>query len=224
MRRRSVCERPDNPAVVGPAITQVECVKGCGGGINPVGIIALVVALAALWMAWREHREFLRRVKARARLEVTLRVIQPDTARDDGLIEIGGNAGTIVVELGVKNTGEKAAGPTIINLLAPEYAELRWSGPRGEDLGPDAKQRLASGAMYLVSQNTVVPERYLSKEAPRISLRSGHVTHASFYVTLGQSQELKVPLRASAQCDELPDDVDEASVILPLRIRQRAAA
>lgn len=224
MRRRSVCERPDNAAVVAPAITQVECVNGCGGGINLVGIIALAVAVAALWMSWTEHREFLRRVKARARLEVTLRVVQPADARADGLIEMGGSGGTVVVELGVKNTGQKAAGPTTINLLAPEYAELRWSGPRGEDLGVDAKQRLTSGAMILVSENTVVPERYLSKEAPRISLKSGHVTWASFYATLGSGAELRVPLTATASCDDLPDDVDEVSVVLPLRIRQRAAA
>jgi hypothetical protein len=207
------------------AVTQVECVNGCGGGVDPVALIALVVALAALGMAWREHREFLRRLKARAKLELTLRVVQPADATAEGLIEIDGNAGTFVVEIGLKNTGDKAAGPAIINLLAPEYVELRWSGPRGEDLGQEAKQRLYAAETFEVAGRAApVPARYLWKETPRISLRGARVAYASFYVSLGSSEEFRAPLRATASCDELPDNVDEVSASLPVRIRQRSAA
>jgi hypothetical protein len=202
------------------AVTPVECVDGCGG-LDPLAIVALVVALSGLAMAWREHQVFLKRVRARARLEVTLRVVQPPGVRG-GLVEIDGTAGTIVVEVGLKNYGERAAGATVVNVLFPERAELRWCGPRGEEMDPESSRRIPSGETFDVDYEAEpVRAWYLTKESPRVSLRGGHVTWVSFYAVPPEGGEVKMALRATASCDEMPDNQPDARGELDVRVRLR---
>ena len=147
--------------------------EGCSG-LDPFAIAALLVALGALAMAWREHRVFIKRLKARARLEVTLRVVQPPGVRG-GLVEIDGTAGTIIIEVGLRNYGERAAGATTVNVLFPERADVRWCGPRGEDMGPESNRSIPSGETLDVANQTEPPRAwYLTKQSPRVSLRDGH--------------------------------------------------
>lgn len=139
----------------------VEC-SNCGG-IGPefwLSLAALLLAGVAGWYAKRsadstaealslardevnmaktEHAEFLRQLRARARFRLLPRPLYPEPD-DDGVIRVDASTVRVLVEFGLKNVGDRAAGETVLNVLAPRsVSNFRWSGPRGEETPPDAK-------------------------------------------------------------------------------------
>jgi hypothetical protein len=83
-------------------------------------------------MARDEHEEFLRELRARANFTLQLRLTpEPD---DDGVIRNDGTVIRVRIEILLKNDGEKVAGETVLNVIAPRGFGLRWCGPRGEDI------------------------------------------------------------------------------------------
>lgn len=59
--------------------------------------------------------------------------------------------------------------------------------------------------------------QFLSVELPRVSRRTHYVKFLMFSIDVPHRGEMSVPMRATAQADELPDDIDEVSVPMMLR-------
>lgn len=183
---------------------------------------ALTIAAWALGMSFSEHREFLARLRARADFVGTVRF--PQAADTDGEIVTlitEGNGGTIRIEVGLKNQGDRAAGLTVLNLIVPAWARefLTWSGPLGQDLAERSTpaptdERLSDPTG--VSMDAV----YLALELPRVARRPHYVKFARLQFDVAIGGERWVPVRFTVQADELPDDVDELSVRRTLRILQ----
>jgi hypothetical protein len=141
-----------------------ECTN-CGG-IGPefwVALAALVVAVAAGWYAKRaadagnesldlarqevamgreEHDEFLRELRARARFAGTVKFPQAKDGPGSVVTYVTeGTSGTALIEVGLKNTGDRPASFTVLNLIAPAWARpsLQWCGPLGQDLGEPSR-------------------------------------------------------------------------------------
>jgi len=193
-----------------------ECTN-CAG-IGPefwITLGALAIAAGALVIAFREHREYMKQLQARARFTLRLRPLRAD---DDGVIHTKGSKAYVIVEIGLKNDGNRAAGPTVINVVAPRHLEtLRFCGPSGEEL--PATQAPAEAAETLVdAQGGRMSSKFLSTELPRVSLRPHYLKFARFPVDVPDQGEANVPLRVTAQADELPDDVSEVSERLLVRV------
>jgi hypothetical protein len=76
-----------------------------------VAILALVVAGAALYITWSEHREFLKQLRARARFELKI-----DSDRFDGDVyeteaPVSAN---LVLRVVLSNVGDRAAGQAVV--------------------------------------------------------------------------------------------------------------
>jgi hypothetical protein len=144
----------------------VEC-SNCGD-LGPefwVTLVALLITVGGLVVAWRalgmtdrEHREFMRRLEARARFNVTVATVNAD---GDGVLRTdGSHVGAARVSIGVKNVGEMAASQTLVNVVFPRGTRLQWSGAQGEDIGPerypadteDEVLRAPDGAEYTETQ------------------------------------------------------------------------
>ena len=101
---------------------------------------------------------------------------EPD---DDGVIRNDGSVIRVRIEILLKNDGEKAAGETVLNVIAPRSFGLRWCGPRGEgleDMDPPAEtpEELTDGRPDAGS-------RILEAHVPRVTRRSWYSRHASLY-------------------------------------------
>jgi hypothetical protein len=89
-------------------------------------------------------------------------------------------------------------------------------------MGPDSTRRIPGGETLDVDrQAEPVRAWYLTKQSPRVSLRDGHVTWVSFYATPPAGGEFHVPLRATASCDETPENQPDARGELEVRVRLR---
>jgi hypothetical protein len=193
----------------------VEC-SNCGGVDWPT-LAALAIAAIALGITLREHREFLRRLRARANLRVTLSAKDADA---HGVILMGGSAGTVIGRVGVDNKGDRAAGPTTLNLLAPRrLSNFRWCGPNGEPV-PGLPNPEALPESLPDAEGGEIEAEYISVEIPRVGLKSSHVRFFSFYVNLREDGgDVVVPFLARASADELPEDIDEVTDRLVVRVR-----
>jgi hypothetical protein len=181
---------------------------------------ALTLARDEVDMARTEHNEFLRQLQARARLVVEL---SAKGANDDGVLRMGGTAGTVIVRVGLSNDGERAAGATVINVLVPRRTEsFAWCGPNGEPL-PDLPSPEPIPETLTGPDGREVEAAYIAAELPRVGLKAHLVRFVKFYVTLPQDRsDVVVPIYARASADELPDDVDEVTHRLDVRIRPTA--
>ncbi len=84
-------------------------------------------------MGREEHAAFLRELRARARFTITARPLEADP---DGVLRTDATRVFVRAEIGLANVGDKAAGPTTLNVLLPAGLDARWCGPGGEELGP----------------------------------------------------------------------------------------
>ena len=115
---------------------RVVCAN-CGSETGPafwVTVAALVVAAIALFIAFREHRVFMRELGARAKFRLIPSV--PGASEPGYTIRTDANNVQVRVVFGLKNDGNKAATATILNVLVgrENVVSLRWCGPNGEDL------------------------------------------------------------------------------------------
>lgn len=178
-------------------------------------------SLIALGISFSEHREFLATLRARANFVGTVKFPQAD---DDGEGPIAtyittGTGGQVIIEVGLKNNGQRAATVTVFNLVVPAWAKsrLRWTGARGEELGEPS--RVAPTDELLIDPTGATTESvYLALELPRVARRPHYVKFAALQFDVPVGGQRWIPIRFTAQADELPDDVEELSLRRTLRI------
>lgn len=171
-------------------------------------------------MMREEHEVWLEQVHARSDLELTMKTAGAD---DDGILRTEGSGVFIRVEVGIANRGSRAAGPTVLNVLAPRHTRhLRWSGPLGEEID---RPLVAQTPETLTSPDGAVREAdFLSQRLETVRRASPEVRFVSFSVDfpqpLQEGDEVVVPLRAKASADEQPEDASEVSVDHLVRVRR----
>jgi hypothetical protein len=230
-------------------VQRIECTN-CGGdeliaiaslAIALASLIAAVVAAALALRAKKaaddtlaiardeasrskvEHAEFKRQQEARARFDVTVRALPP---ADDGVFTLQASETNVHIEIGISNQrGDKAAGPTTINVLVPKgTSRLRWSGPRGE-ARPNVTQETLSTPEALVDADGKLSEsEYVSRQLGRVTRRTAHLMHVTFPLPLPAEGESSVPIRVRVESDDLPDDQPEVVIDYMVRGRRPQAA
>jgi hypothetical protein len=107
----------------------------------------------------------------------------------------------------------------VLNLIAPEWARssLTWSGPLGEDLAERSTPATTDERLTDPTGATTLAV-FLALELPRVARRPHYVKFARLQFDVPLGGERWIPVRFTAQADELPDDVDELSVRRTLRI------
>lgn len=201
--------------------TAIECTN-CGGDATDlqfwITVGALVIAFLALLMNFVQFREFLLGSRARANFRLTLSPVGTDP---DGVRRTTAGKCATRVALGIKNTGKKAAGETVINVLIPRQLEnVRWCGPNGEKL-EDKSAVTANTAEKLVGPDgTEHQSMYLVRTLSRVGTKPNHVVFFEFYVEMQKSGEVVVPVRAKVQADEIPDDIEDYRAELPVRVER----
>lgn len=196
--------------------TVFECTNCSGNGGTPwlsiaIAAIALVATLIALGMNYFQFREFNRSLKARARFRITLSVANGV----DGVRWTPPNTNTayVVIGIGIKNVGDKAAGETLINALYPaQIREARWSSPDGGDAEFKGTPLPAEDGDVVIdpTDGTEYQARYLARTISRIGTKPHTLVHMKFPVdNMRMNDEVRVPIRVKVQADEIPDDVVE---------------
>jgi hypothetical protein len=177
---------------------------------------AVSLARDEVEMTREEHNEFLRQLQARARFRLVPRPIYPQPDKD-GVLRSDATTVTMRVEIGLKNHGDRAARETVINVLAPRHLEsLRWSGPNGEKLAE--ANPAPSGETLTDADGHVHDAQYLALILPSVTRRSVYVRYFVFDVELPRDGITSVPVRVTAEADELPDDELEPTEHLMLRV------
>lgn len=123
-----------------------RCVNCGGAGTSWPTILALVFAGVAataaarsLWLQGREQKRLAEELARRADFELTVRPTGPgtteiglDTARQTARHQ----QHTLYFEIGIQNTGDRAAHHTVVNVLVPkQHSNLAWSLPNGAEHG-----------------------------------------------------------------------------------------
>lgn len=202
------------------AFTQVHCTN-CGGLNWPsiiIAVAALIVSFAALYISVREHRELVRRSRARADLGLTLRVLDHSA----GQVVAEGRRIALRVEAGIRNAGKKAAAPAVMNVVVPRWVgAFRWSDYHGEVLsdarGPadtDERLRDAFGEEHA--------GQWLGQEIPRVTLRGAYVRYVNLEVDVPATGATSVPVRVKVDSDDLPADQPEIVEELMISVRPPA--
>lgn len=196
----------------------VRCLN-CGGSDQSLALIGVIIALIALGVAvaamvytgkqhaiaQREHVEFMKQLNARARFQLTARVLN---AALDGALEIAHGTTTAYarIEIGLTNTGEKSAGPTTIKVLLPGSVRgFRWLTSGGTVYG---EEPVPTSEVLTLPQGGQPSAQYLSCEVPRVSNRTPVLRWIWFSAEDHNMSE--IPIRVTARSDDL--DIDEASL------------
>jgi hypothetical protein len=163
---------------------------------------ALIVAFRSLGIAKREHTEFMKQLNARARFELSVDLEHGA----GGVIELQPSRPEITFRVSLRNVGDKAAGQTVMNVFAPASAShLVWSNPKGGQLSAQ-DDAIATPETLILPDGSEVEARFITKTIPRVALRPGVMTW--FTVVVREPSDL--PVRVVAQCDDLPDDQEDA--------------
>jgi hypothetical protein len=205
------------------ADTIIRC-SNCGPGWlgTALTLAALAVAAGALWIASREHREFMRQARARARFDLDASIANYAEAMDGGVIVHPASSIRPIVRVRIGNYGEKAAATTLMNVVAPrELDTIRWCGPTGQELD-SVRPAFVNTEPIGSPDGRRIPSQTLAEEHSRITRKGGFVSFFCFTLALPEDgSELHLPFRISAQADEIPDDVSEYSVSFEIRARRR---
>jgi hypothetical protein len=191
-----------------------------------IALAALVVAVASavfagvsVYWSHSEHVEFLKRLRARAVLHVTLVAVGNLAPGDDPLAVMcaPGEEFEQVFQIGISNSADSAAGPTNIDVLVPAITrEFAWCDVAGRPLDPPSTP--VETGEKLPREGGETPAVWINKELHRVSTRGGLVRHFKLLV---ERNERRLPIRVKAQCDELPDDVEEEIQDFELKIHDR---
>jgi hypothetical protein len=182
---------------------------------------AVQLARDEVQMAREEHNEFLRELRARAKFRLSLRTWPGPDA--DGVIREDATIVHVRVEIGLKNDGAQVAGETVLNVVAPRpLAGFRWCLPNG-GLVPDARPPADTPEELTDDEGRPWPGQYLDKTIARVSRRSHYAAFVLVSIDVPRDGVRSVPLRVTAQADELPDDIDEevASLMIRVALRKR---
>lgn len=177
---------------------------------------AVGLARDEVQMGREEHNEFLRELRARARFRLSLRTWpEPD---EDGVIRQDATAVGVRVEIGLNNDGDRVASETVLNVVAPRrLADFRWSLANG-GLVSAARPSADTPEELTDDDGRAWPGQYLDKTIPRVSRRSHYADWVLVSVEVPRDGVRSVPLRVTAQADELPDDIDEEVANLMIRV------
>ncbi|HLI75481.1 MAG TPA: hypothetical protein VKV02_00950 [Acidobacteriaceae bacterium] len=119
-----------------------------------------------------------------------------------------------VLQIGIHNDGDGAAGLTNIDVLLPAtIRQFAWCDGDGKPL--DTPGTPIETDEKLSRESGETPAVWINKEIRRVSTRGGVVCHFKFLV---ERNERCLPIRIKAQCDELPDDKEEERQNFELKI------
>jgi len=124
------------------AVTDVNCVEGCGGDLT-LTFVGLGVAISSLLLAikaWRvsesglrianaEHRVFMKQLEARADFDLEIYLVSPLHV-PDAVIETDQPELQLKWQLGISNSASKAANYVGVNFLIPCTPSRGSSGSR----------------------------------------------------------------------------------------------
>ncbi|MEZ5078406.1 MAG: hypothetical protein R2725_13300 [Solirubrobacterales bacterium] len=212
------------------AVESVRCVEGCGGGTETLGIIGLVVALLSLavaikaWMvsdaslriARAEHREFEKKLNARADFALDLALDNPEPR--DGVVDLTTQKAFLRWKIDINNIGEIAADGVTVEFLFPSdiavrKADIGWTMLDGSWMGTgnaDDHVPLPTSEEVTTDDGESVPAEYLVKDMGRISVTRRPVLFAGIKVERPKrGEEIRVPVSVRIRSDDLPDDVDD---------------
>jgi len=200
-------------------VTCSNCHAGGSATLTYVAVIAAVVAaLAAVATAVFEgvqQRVFLNQLRAHANFSLTLSLVpgsfQPPPAGSDSLaFSAPREANQALVQVGITNSGSRAASETTINLLVPATVQAAYpcdgGGNRAVDRG--RSPLLPTDETLLSEAGAPLPARWVSTTCPRVSTRTPVLVF--FFVQVPASSG-HVPIRVKVQCDELAEDVAEVT-------------
>ena len=182
-----------------------------------VAVLSAAFAGVSIYWAHSEHVEFLKRLRARANLHVQLTAIGNQAAGTDDPLAVMMEPGCEfeqVLQIGIRNDGDSAAGPTNIDVLLPAtIRQFAWCDGAGKLLNPPGTP-IETGEK-LSRESGEAPAVWINKEIRRVSTRGGVVCHFKLLV---ERNERRLPIRIKAQCDELPDEKDEECQDFELKI------
>lgn len=158
-------------------------------------------------MARVEHDAFLAQVNARSDLSLKIRV---KGAEDDGILPMGGSAGTAYIGIGLLNEGSLAATRTTLNVLVPFPMPFRWCQENGEEIGepqPYDPARLEGGETLPDPERGAIEAWYRDRTVDRVGLSDRmHLWVALQIGHLPSPGELvNVPIRVKVSADEQPE-------------------
>jgi hypothetical protein len=174
-----------------------------------VAVVGTGTAARSLSIQANEHRRLTEELKKRADFEITIRPVSlPDPARigaDSAALTEDVIDTNVRFEIGVKNTGTRAAAHVTLNFLAEDrMGGLRWCGPTGEQV---TSPGVAPATSEPLGDGTVTSGvRSVSHEFARIALRTPRIKWATVPVALPATGTIDLHVRAKAQSDDLPDD------------------
>ncbi|MBI2690568.1 MAG: hypothetical protein HYX29_01290 [Solirubrobacterales bacterium] len=189
-----------------------------------VSAIGLVIALAAAWYAKRavdiaedqfnlardEHDEWK---KDRAKHPEIKIEIHPVQDLPDGVMKSDASASGIRLIVGIWNEGNLPAGPTTVNVLAPEWLSLNtmlpfhWCGPNGEEIhGTGAIPTPIHTAEKIKDvDGEEYPVRYLNFTLDRVGTSAHPVLYAAAHFEIPAAGMVrKIPFIARASTDDSP--------------------
>lgn len=202
----------------------------CFGGdvslVNVIGLlvsgIGLVVAVVAAWYAKRavdtadkqfqlakeEHEAWMHERNKHPELGIEVHVPRAN----DGQFVTDATSTSFRIAIGLWNSGDLAAGQTIVHLLAPKFLSanlltaIRWSGQNGEDLNKDLYSPPADTAETVTdSDGNELEVNYLFHTIETIGMTARPVMFATASINTPPGTEpIKVPLIARATCDGSP--------------------
>jgi hypothetical protein len=203
------------------SVQKFECTN-CGG-IDWVTIGALVIAAVALGISIREHRRFMKQANARARFRLKMRALP--NADEEGVLRTHGSSMWPRVEIGIKNYGDRAAGPTLINVVAPRHLEyFQWSASDGADIEDTSIRPVDTDEILVDDDGREWPAKFLALELPRVAMRPDYVKFVHFAIDVPSGGKVSIPLRVTIEADEMPDDVRQVAERFMLRIVHTHAA
>ncbi len=168
---------------------------------------------------------FLKQINARADFALTIYVGDRDLP-DDGVIQTSDDEIELKWQLGIANSGDKAALSALINFLVPTdtSASLAWVTQNGLSIPDPHRQHgpMSTAEELPAADGTRHPAHYLVKEVPRISLRGARVGFATTRIKTpaNPGEERIVPVSFRVESDDLPDDVEDRRVGLETTIRR----
>lgn len=206
----------------------VKCLN-CGGAETSWPTIlallfagaAVLVAARSLWLQASEHKRLTAELAKRADFALTIRPmgnLYESVGSDSAELTTPASSVLLLLEIGITNTGDRAATHTALNVLAPQrYRNLTWSLPNGAPI-----DRLATAAA--TSEQLENEECWwISDEIERVALRTPRLRHATVDVEVPQEGEVTVQVRVKAQSDDLPDDVEERVKDFTVRVSRRSS-
>jgi hypothetical protein len=201
------------------AAAKFECTN-CGGPTWQflIAIAALAIAGCSLYVSLRQHGVFMRELRARAKFQLTATTVH---ASHDGLLRSDASLINPIVEIGLKNTGDRVARTTVINVLVPRgIGYFTRCGSDGGDLPGGASQvHTGTDETLTAADGTEVPAQWIAWDYPRISLKTAIVMYVRFVCGIPEEgSEQVTPMRIKAQADELPDGHDEEIIEHQVRV------